>query len=211
MPRIKPKRNPRVSKIKLLSVSDATSLTAFMKEARKVWRSAHPARKRGRRSLEKEITKALEALWAEDLLTTNPTQGRLIRLVKERLRDCPPSDNTILRFAKPWLSKKAPFLDLSQFSPGLFRWAAAKEPETLRAYPKYLDLMLHLNRVLQALASAALPAGTKFKDLPALLKTDTEFKRRFDKALAEVPDQAEAKAQIASMHRRLEDFIKRSN
>jgi hypothetical protein len=208
MPRIKPKRNRRV---KLLSVPDATSLPAFLKEARKAWRSAHPARKRGRRSLKEEITKALEALWEEDLLTNNPTQGRFIRLVKERLRDCPPSDNTVLRFAKPWLLNKAQFLDLSQFSPGLFRLVATKEPETLRALPIVLDAMLELNRALQALASAGLPAGTKFKDLPALFTTDMKFKRRFDKALSKVPDQAAAKAQIASMHRRLEDFIKRSN
>src|SRR5688572_17292042 len=173
------------SKIRLLSVPDAASLTAFIKDARKVWRSAHPARKRGRRSLEEDIIKVLERLWEEDLLTNNPTQGRLIRLVKERLRDCPPSDNTILRFAKPWLRKKAQFLDLSQFSPGLLRKAAAEEPETLRAFPKLLDVMLELNRALQALATVGLPAGTKFKDLPALFKTDKKLKRRFDKALAE--------------------------
>ena len=202
---------PKQSETKLLSVPDANSLTAFIKEARKVWRSAHPARKRGRRSLEEEITNVLERLWDEDLLTNNPTQGRIIRLVKERLRDCPPSDNTILRFAKPWLWNKAQFLRLSQFSPGLFRLVARKEPETLRAFPKFLGVMLELNRAVQALASAGLPAATKVKDLPALFKKNKKFQRRFNKALAEVPDQAASKSQIESMHRPLEDFIKRSN
>ena len=72
-------------------------------------------------------------------------------------------------------------MDLSEFSPGLLRQAATKEPETLRVLPKLMGLMLELKRGLQAVAKAGQARQEQsLRTCELCFNTDKRFKQRFD-------------------------------
>ena len=88
-----------------IGVLDAQSLNQFLAHAKEAWLEAHP-QGRKRRGRPSEMERVFEIIWGAErkgLLGTAPTQGKVIRLVRERLGDKALTKEAIRKYAKMWL------------------------------------------------------------------------------------------------------------
>lgn len=88
-----------------IGVLDAQTLDQFLANAKEAWLKAHP-QERKRRGRPSEMERVFEIIWGAEqkgLLGKAPTQGKVIRLVREQLGDKALTKEAIRKYAKMWL------------------------------------------------------------------------------------------------------------
>src|SRR5438309_2077557 len=88
----------------ILKGLDADGLKAFLANTKQVWQEEHPEsqRRRGRPSEKHNVLLAIWETVAAYPSARKLTQGKLIRLVQERLANDAPSEDTIRKYVKMW-------------------------------------------------------------------------------------------------------------
>ncbi len=88
-----------------IAVPDAPDVDQFLAHARRVWYRTHPEEKK-RRGRPSEMERVFGLIWEAELagnLAKTPTQGKLFRLVQEKMKDHALSEKAIRKYAKMWL------------------------------------------------------------------------------------------------------------
>lgn len=168
-----------------LVVPDATTITAFVKQARQVWHAAHPNRRQGGHPLvESELALAAQTLVCKELkakpgtqLFSKETARRLRQTLAEQFIDC--DESTILRQVELSLIDEKSLLDLTEQNRAFLRSRCSSVARVIEQAPAILKkALLGLDRYLQAVR-VEFPDQVKAAEQTGKPLTMEETKRLF--------------------------------
>ena len=112
----------------VLQVPDHASEKDFLAAAKRIWRKAHPEkrRNRGRPSERSKVFEVLDSIVADAERWRTFSQGKLIKLVQERLQNL--SQDTIWKHVRDW-RERAMISNIGALSPKEKKWLRDRHRE----------------------------------------------------------------------------------
>ena len=133
--------------VRVIPVEDAGTLEGFLSNAKQVWIQIHlSAHRRGRPSERAKVFRVLRKAYSDGHIGKKITQGKLTRLVQDRLGDNGPSEDAIRKYVKMWMilqrnGKVVPDLTLP---PSDLRWFEKHASSAIRAFREYEEAVKDL-------------------------------------------------------------------